>query len=141
MSIKSEPPLWIDVKQSNYLLVFIVVVHVVAAFSCLMLPLTIVLKVLFLFLPGYSLYFYLQRYKQGFYTFCLRHTEEFSWELIENNHYSYLRILKSSVLTSFIIILQVEIDKKHRSLLVCWDAVSAEEYRQLFVALKIMKLE
>ena len=141
MSKKSEAPLWIDVKQSTYLLAFIIVVHAVAALSCLMLPLTIALKVLFLFIPGYSFYFYLQRYKQGFYTFSLRHTEELSWELIENNHYSYLRILKSSVLTSFIVILQVEIEKKHRSFLVCRDAVSAEEYRQLFVALKIMKLE
>ncbi|OQK17677.1 hypothetical protein AU255_07375 [Methyloprofundus sedimenti] len=133
--------MWVEVKQSRYLLAFIIVVHVLVTLSCLLLPVTIASKMLLSFLPVCSLYFYLKRYTQGFYTFTLRHTEEFSWELVEHNDYSYLRILKSSVLTSFIIILQVEIDKKHRSLLICRDAVSAETYRQLFVALKIMTLE
>ena len=141
MSKKSEPPLWIDVKQSRYLLVFIIVVHAVTALSCLMLPLTIAIKVLFLFLPGYSLYFYLQRYKQGFYTLMLKYSEQFSWELVEHDNFISMRVLKSTVLTPFVIILHVEIDKKYRSILVCRDAVSAEKYRQLFVALKIMKLE
>jgi hypothetical protein len=52
-----------------------------------------------------------------------------------------MRILKSSVLTSFIIILHTEIDNKRRNILVCRDAVSGDKYRLLFVALKIMKLE
>lgn len=141
MSKKSEAALWVDVNKSRYLLAFIIVVHVLVTLSCLLMPVTIAPKMLLIFLPGYSLYFYLKRYKQGFYTFTLRHTEEFSWELVEHDDYSYLRILKSSVLTSFIIILQVEINKKHRSLLICRDAVSTQTYRKLFVALKIMTLE
>jgi len=106
-----------------------------------MMPINTVLKIILILLPGCSLYFYMQRYRQGFYTFSLKHTEELSWELVNNQHSSYLRILRSTVLTSFIIILQVKVDNKRRSLLVCRDAVSAEEYRQIYVALKIMKLE
>lgn len=115
--------------------------HVLALLSSLLMPVGAVLKVTLCLLLGYSLYFYLQRYQQGFYNFSLRQSEEFSWELVENNRPSGLRVLRSTVLTSFIIILQVKIDNKHRSLLVCRDAVSAEEYRKLFAALKIMKLE
>ncbi|WP_428355115.1 protein YgfX [Methyloprofundus sp.] len=141
MSKKSEAPLWVDVKQSRYLRLFIYVVHILATLSCLILPLDILLKMLLILLLAYSLYFYMQRYQRGFYTFSLRHTEELSWELIEHDHYTHLRIFKSSVLTTFLIVLQVKIGKKQRNLLVCRDALSAEKFRQLFVALKIMKLE
>ena len=141
MSKKSEAPLWVDVKQSPNLLRFIIVVHLLALVSCLLMSINIELKIALIIISGYSLYLYLRRYKQGFYTFSLRHTEELSWELVESSDYSHLRILKSSVLTPFIIILQVRIAKKQRTLLVCRDAVSAEEYRQLYVALKIMQLE
>ena len=141
MSKRSAAPLWLDVKQSRYLLAFIIIVHVLALLSGLLMPVGAVLKVALCLLPGCSFYFYYQRYQQGFYIFSLRHSEELSWELVENNHHSCLRVLRSTVLTSFIIILQVKIGNKHRSLLVCRDAVSAEEYRKLFVALKIMKLE
>ncbi|NYT47337.1 MAG: hypothetical protein H0A75_06910 [Candidatus Methanofishera endochildressiae] len=141
MSKKSEPPLWIDVNQSPYLLSFIIVVHSIAIITCLMLPLNSPLIVLLLLLPGSSLYFYLQRYRCGFYTHSLKYSAEFSWELVEGEHFSSMRILKSSVLTSFIIILHTEIDNKRRNILVCRDAVSGDKYRQLFVALKIMKLE
>lgn len=85
----------------------------------------------------YSLYFHLRRYQQGFYLSTLKHTTEFAWELGTKNSVTSIRILNSSVLTSFIIILHVELNKKHRTILVCRDAVSAEAYRQLFVALKI----
>ncbi|MEO1882777.1 MAG: protein YgfX [Methyloprofundus sp.] len=133
--------MWIDVNQSPYLLSFIIVVHSIAIITCLMLPLTFALIVLILLLPVSSLYLYLQRYRRGFYTLSLKYSAEFSWELIEGDHYSSMRILKSSVLTSFIIVLHTEIDNKRRNLLVCRDAVLGDKYRQLFVALKIMKLE
>jgi hypothetical protein len=106
-----------------------------------MLPLAFALKLLLLLLPVSSLYFYLQRYRYGFYTLSLKYSEELSWEIIEGDHYSSMRILKSTVLTSFVIILHAVIDKKRRNILVCRDAVSGDKYRQMFVALKIMKLE
>ncbi|MCK5870896.1 MAG: hypothetical protein KAG45_09765 [Methyloprofundus sp.] len=141
MSKKSEPPLSIDIKQSQYILGFIIVVHVLAIFTSFMLPLSYVLKALLILVPVSSFYFYIQRYRHHYYAFSLKYSAESSWELIEGDDYLAMHILKSSVLTSFIIILHVEIDNKRRSLLVCQDAVSAEEYRRLFVALKIMKLE
>ena len=85
----------------------------------------------------YSLTFHLRRYQQGFYLCTLKHTTEFSWELFNNNQLTRIRILNSSVLTSFIIILHVEINKKQQNILIFRDAVSVEAYRQLFVTLKI----
>ncbi|GFO70964.1 toxin CptA [Bathymodiolus japonicus methanotrophic gill symbiont] len=141
MSKRSAAPLWVDVKQSRNLLAFIIIVHVLALLSSWLMPVAAILKVALCLLSVGSFYFYLQRYQQGFYSFSLRYSEELSWELVVNDHHSCLHVLRSTVLTSFIIILQVKIDSRQRSLLVCRDAVSAEEYRKLFVALKIMKLE
>ena len=129
--------MWVEVKQSNYLLAFIISMHSLAFLSSLFLAVLMPLKLLVLMFVCISLYFYLRRYQQGFYLCTLKHTTEFSWELFNNNQLTGIRILNSSVLTSFIIILHVETNKKHQTLLICRDAVSAEAYRQLFVALKI----
>lgn len=139
MSKKFEAPLWFDVQQSTGLLSFIIVVHGIVIFSCLTLPLTVVLRVLLVVVPISSLLFYLHRYRSGFYRVSLKYSKECAWELLEGDHYSSMRILKSSVLTSFIIILHMLIDNKRRSVLVCCDAVSRDDYRQLLVALKITK--
>ena len=129
--------MWVDVKQSKYLLVFILGVHSLALLSSLFLAILMPLKLLVLTLICDSLYFHLQRYKKGYYLFSLKYTTEFAWEIFNKNSLARVRILDSSVLTSFIIILRLEINKKHRNILVCRDAVSSEAYRQLFVALKI----
>ncbi|NOQ14518.1 MAG: hypothetical protein GQ583_08610 [Methyloprofundus sp.] len=134
---KSEPPLWVDVKQSKYLLTFIISVHSLAVLSSLSVAILMPFKLLLLMLVCDSLYFHLQRYKKAYYLFSLKYTTAFSWELSHNNNLTRMRILDSSVLTSVIIILHVEINKKHRNILVCRDAVSAEAYRQLLVTLKI----
>lgn len=130
-------PLWLDVKQSNYLLAFIITIHGLALLSSLMLAVLMPLKLLVFILVCYSLYFHLQRYQQSFYQFTLKHTAEFSWELVHKNSVTGMRILNSSVLSSLIIILHVDINNKHQNLLVCRDAVADEAYRQLLVALKI----
>lgn len=134
---KSEPPLWVDVRQSKNLLIFIISVHSLALLNSLFLAVLVPLKLLVLLLICDSLYFHLQRYKKGFYLSILKHTTEFGWELLTKNSWSGIRILDSSVLTSVIIILHVEMGKKHRNILICRDAASADDYRQLLVALKI----
>lgn len=134
---KSALPLWVEVKQSNYLLGFIIALHSLAFFSALLLAVIMPLKILLLVFVSYSLYFHLLRYRQGFYLLTLKHTTEFSWERVEKNSVTGMRILNSSVLTSQIIILHVKMDKKSRNLLILKDAVSAEAFRQLLVTLKI----
>ena len=94
-------------------------------------------KMLLVLLLCDSLYFHYRLYQKAYKLLSLKYTTEFAWEIFRNNRLTSIRILNSSVLTSFIIILHIQINKKQRTVLVCRDAVSAEEYRQLLVALKI----
>jgi len=111
--------------------------HSLALISVLMLSIDFGLMLCLLILVGCSLYFQLHRYKQGFYLFTLKHSTEFSWQLLDKGKISAAAILGSSVVTEWLIILHVQIDKKRRSLLVFQDAVPAEIYRKLRVTLKI----
>lgn len=137
MSKKSVAPLWFKVKQSLYLLVFIVAIHFLAIISITYINIDLSPKALLLILVVSSFYFYVQGYRQGDYLYTIRYTEGFSWEILNQESYTAIRILHSSVLCSFIIILHIEIENKKRHLLICSDAVSPESYRQLFVTLKI----
>lgn len=105
-----------------------------------MLSTVLWLKCGFILLVCWSLYFQLHRYKQGFYLFTLKHSAEFSWQLLGKADFVEVQILGSSVVSEWLIILHVQIDKKRRSLLVFQDAVPAERYRQLRVTLKITSL-
>ncbi len=140
MSAKSEAPLLIEVKQSRYLLILIILTHSLAILSVLMLSLFFGLKLLFISLIFGSLYFQLYRYKQEFYLFILKHTTQFSWQLLDKADFVEVQVLGSSVVSEWLIVLHVLIDKKRRSLLVFQDAVPAEIYRQLRVTLKIISL-
>ncbi|MCF7970526.1 MAG: hypothetical protein K9L22_05090 [Methylococcaceae bacterium] len=140
MSAKSEAPLWIEVKQSRYLLIFIILTHSLAIFSILMLCIDFRVILLLLMLVGCSLYFQLHRYKQGFYLFTLKHTAEFSWQILDRDKLSVMPILGSSVISAWLIVLHVQIDKQRRSLLVVQDAVPTDIYRQLRVTLNIASL-
>ena len=133
---KSAPPLWLAVKQSKYLLLFILSVHGLALPSIVFLTIALAFKLALLLLIASSLSFHLRRYRLGYYMFTLKHTTEFAWQLCAEE-ISSIQILNSTVLTTFVIVLHLQIDNKKRYLLVCRDAVSAEEYRQLIVALKI----
>lgn len=133
---KSAPPLWLAVKQSKYLLLFILSVHVLTLPSIVFLTIALPFKLGLLLLVASSLYFHLQRYRLGYYEFTLKYTTEFAWQLCAEEITS-IQILNSTVLTRFAIVLHLQIENKKRYLLVCCDAVSAEEYRQLIVALKI----
>ena len=130
-------PLWIEVKQSRYLLIFIILTHSLAIISLLVLSVDFGLIFCLVILVIYSLYFQLHRYQQGFYLFTLKHSAQFSWQLQDK---IAVQILGSSVVNAWLIILQVQVDKTRRSLLVFHDAVPAEIYRQLRVTLKITSL-
>jgi len=131
--------LWVDVKQSKYLLIFIGGVHGLAIISSLFIAVIISLKLLIILLVCDSLYFHLRRYQKAYYQFSLKYTKEFAWEIFDKNRLTSISILNSSVLTSFVIILHLQIGKRQRTALIFLDAASAEDYRQLLVALKITK--
>jgi len=134
---KSELPFTIEVKQSHYLLAFIIISHGLALLSSFLIAVQLWIKIIVLCLIAGSLLFYLHSYRQKRYCYTFKHTAEFGWELAGHSGFSAIRILNSSVITLFVIILHVEYDTKKISLLICKDAVIAEIYRRLLVALKI----
>jgi len=129
--------LWLEVNNSSYLLIFIVGVHLLAILSCLMIAPVFLLKYLLLICVAASLYIHMRRYRQGLYLLTLKYTQAFAWEWLEGETFSAIRILNSSVLNSFVCVLHVQRQSGSRSLLIFRDAVSAESYRKLRVALKI----
>lgn len=101
------------------------------------LTILIPLKLLLITLIFDSFYFHLQRYRKGFYQLILKHSSHSSWQLIKNGYTQSIQISHTSVLTSFIIILHLKINEKSRNILILQDAISPEDYRKIFVALKI----
>ncbi len=134
---KSEQPLLIEIQSSQYLLIFIVVIHIVAILASMMVAVMWPITLLFLALVCCSFYFHLRRYRQGYYLGTIKYTKEFAWQQVIQQQFSAMQILNSSVITSFIIILHVTSVNQRRSLLICCDAVPNEVYRQMRVALKI----
>ncbi len=134
---KSELPLVIEVKQSRYLLIFIVTVHGLALLSVFFLAISLWIKISMLCLIMICLLSYRHTYQQKKFCYIFRHTKEFGWELSDGSGFSAIRILNSSVITLFIIILHIEYNSKKISILICKDAVTTEIYRRLLVTLKI----
>ncbi len=141
MSKKSAEPIWVDIKQSYYILAFIISVHGLALLNSLFFALAYPVKMLLIALICCSFYFHFKRYRQGFYQISIKYTPEFAWELVNKKSINSIRILNSSVITSLLIILHVESKGKRRSLLICKDALSAEKYRQLLVTLKLTAVD
>ncbi|NOQ16030.1 MAG: hypothetical protein GQ581_03140 [Methyloprofundus sp.] len=134
---KFEPPLLIEIQQSQYLFIFIASVHVLAILSSIVIDALLLVQLLLIVLVCYSFYFHVQRYKQGYYLGTIKYTKEFAWQLATSQQFSAMQILNSSVITSSIIVLHVVSESQHKNMLICCDAVPNEVYRQLRVALKI----
>jgi len=84
--------------------------------------------------------YFLRGYGQKKYCFCLQYTDEFAWQLLEADKPMDIAILKSSVITSELIILHLDTPFRCRFLLIFSDALKAESYRKLRVYLKIKPL-
>ena len=60
------------------------------------------------------------------------------WELAIKTNYDPIQILKTTVITRFVIILHfLDQNRKKRSILICKDSLAAEEFRKLTIELKI----
>ncbi len=89
-------------------------------------------------LMALSSYFYWQRYQKRYYCFILKYSPEFLWQLIYNDEKPVnFKVLKSTVITSFLIVLHVKIAKSTRYFLVPADSTADESFRKLHVFLKI----
>ena len=142
MSKKLEPPLHFEIQRSSCLLFFIIGLHGLSVLSCLQIALIWQLKIVWLLLVILSLSWQLRKYWQGYYQVYLQCKADNSWQysMIQQDFVD-ISILPSSVLSAWLIILHIKVDKKYHTLLIINDSLSAEAYRQLKVALKVRRQE
>jgi len=112
----------------------------IACISVLVAALNVWLQMGLCVLVLLSFYGHFLQYKKHHYCFCLQYTDEFAWQLVEADKPVDISLLKSSVVTSKLIILHIEVQQQFRALLIFSDAVDVESYRKLQVYPKIKPL-
>jgi hypothetical protein len=135
---KLEPTLFVKVKQSKSLFLLLVVLHVLSATSVFMIASLLIIKLALWFFIAVSSYFYWQRWQQDDYCFTLKYSSEFLWQLIYHNKKpESFKVFKSTVITSFLVVLHVKMTEGNRYFLIFFDSTEDESFRKLHVFLKI----
>ena len=128
------------VKTSVLLQRLLVVAHVIAIIAlliCAISPVYKLLLVLSIILSGWRCW---RTYGPSNDTVMLRYTDAFGWELSVNNEYRPIRIVKSTVVTQWVIVLHYQLDNKIRHWAIFNDTLNKSGYTQLIVQLKIAGL-
>ena len=136
-SVSFEWPIKVSVIQRRLLLV----VHVFALAALLVsaiVPLYKTLLVLSIVISGHV---YWRAYGPSNEAYKVRYTDAFGWELSVSNQYRPIRILKSTVLTTWVIVLHYQMDDKKRYCAIYNDALSKEGFCRLTAQLKIAGLD
>ena len=128
------------IKSSKLQQRLLVAAHVLATIALLISAMTPVYKALLVLSMGISGWGYWRVYGQGNETVTVRYSDAFGWELSVNNEYRAIRILKSTVLTPWVIVLHYQLENKDRHWAIFNDALNKEKYKQLAVQLKIAGL-
>jgi len=135
---KSEPALLVKVEKSSSLRIYLLLLHTLSLVSVMLISAVLWFKVVLMMAVSLSAVFYYYRYKNQYDRFTIKHSSEFAWQwLVCGQEPAVLEILKSTVITQWVIVLHVKIDENYRYLLVLADSVDSESYRKLQVRLKI----
>lgn len=115
--------------------------HVIAILAALTIALTTIYKIVLAVTILVSLIAYLKK-ENNFKGLTLRHAEVSGWEIsLSENQFSSIQILPTAVLTQYLIVLHYKIqNKKKRTIIICNDTMTNDNYRKLLVALKISGL-
>jgi hypothetical protein len=129
---KHGAPFVAELKSSRRLQRLITVIHLIALGAGVVntLPLAVKLAIAILIGLNFKINFPLLKIEQR----KIRYTEKLGWEISEGGDFEAVAILKSTVVTTFFIFLQMQ---NKPTILVANDALSEDDYRQLIVKLKI----
>ncbi len=119
---------------------WLVVIHAIAIVAAFTNALDPIYKVIIAIMVLVSLLVYLKR-EINFHGLLIRHSTGFGWEVAysENNFY-VIKILASTIITRYLIVLHFMQNKKKQTILICRDALFQNDFRRLMVALKISGL-
>jgi toxin CptA len=142
MSKNIESSLLLTIKPSKRLKKMVIFVHALALGASMANALALVIKISLFALICNHLWLSVRRLNAEHYT--IKHTEALGWEISESNDFASIEILKSTVITTFVLFLHFKhgfqaqswksSHKKTR--LVLNDALADEDYRYLIVKLK-----
>nr|WP_143341547.1 protein YgfX [Crenothrix polyspora] len=132
---KSQPLLQLTLQSSTRLKKFIIILHVLALAACMANALAAVFKMVLAAFVGVHFWFTHKRLKNEYWE--IRHTDAGGWEALINGQFEAIRILDSSVITTFVIFLHFKYRNTVRcNLVILSDALIADDYRQFIVRLK-----
>ena len=131
-----------EINQSPLLIKWLVAIHAIAIFAACLNALELAYKIVIISLILFSLFFYLRR-ELRFHDFSIVHSMANGWEMaLSDNHFHTVKILASTVVTPYLIVLHYKIQNKQKqTILICKDALIADDYRKLMVELKISGIQ
>lgn len=135
LSKKYDPSLLLELKPSKRLEQLLIFAHVLALGACLAAALPLAIKLALL--AGIGLYCWgvirhLNDFRQ-----TIRYTEASGWEILDGNDFEPVRVINSTVITVYVIFLQViRQNAGKKTIIVLNDALSEDDYRFLIVKLR-----
>jgi hypothetical protein len=142
VSKKYQPPLLLTLKPSKRLKQIVVFFHTLALGACIANALAIAIKSSLFAIICIHLWLTVRRINAEQYT--IKYTDAFDWEISEGNGFASIEILKSTVITTFVLFLHFKpcsrtgfrkSDAK-KTVLVLKDTLTEDDYRYLIVKLK-----
>ncbi|MGR9046901.1 MAG: protein YgfX [Gammaproteobacteria bacterium] len=115
----------------------LLVTHSLAVTALLISAIVPVYKVLLVLSITFSGYVYWRAYGPGKGAVTVRYTDALGWELLVNRQYRPIRILKSTVLTPWVLVLHYRMDDKNRYWAIFNDALDKKSFCRLTAQLKI----
>ncbi|MGR8998874.1 MAG: protein YgfX [Gammaproteobacteria bacterium] len=142
MPDKSESSLLLTIKPSKRLKKMVICVHSLALAASMANALTIAIKISLFAIISLHLWFAIRRLNAENYT--IKHTDAFDWEISEGHGFSSIEILKSTVITTFVLFAHFKLKSgtgypksgAKKTLLVLRDSLAEDDYRYLIVKLK-----
>lgn len=119
---------------------FLTIVHLVALMALWVSAIEPFYKALLVLVIIISGWCYGRRYGRSHGAVAIRYTDAFGWELSDNNDCQPIRILKSTVVMPWVIVLHYRVKNQTRHWAIFSDALSREGFIQLTVQLKIAGL-
>ena len=135
---KYAPSLQIRPEPSRILSFVITILHALAIIACIANTLPVVIKIIIIGAVISSFWFNWKRYMTKPDPYTLLHSEARGWELMDaKQQVNPVSIAGSSVTTPIITLLHLQHTGRLKIMIIVRDSVSAEDYRQLRVRLKI----
>jgi toxin CptA len=131
---KLELPLLLELKPSQRLKQLLAAMHVLALAASIANALPIAAKLALLTVIFIHFHFTMRNLKSK--PHAIKHTDALGWEVSGGSDFKPVKILDSTVITTFAIFLHFTGDAHKRSLLILNDALSEDDYRRLIVRLK-----